>query len=84
MEGKKPQSLSALRYCVFVMYYVYVMSGSSLLIESTDSMMMSPRDVTQSITVYNDMYSTDKLQPQLWHQVWKEVFLLLLQWNFQQ
>ena len=38
MKVKSLESVPFSRYFVIVMYYVYVMSGPSLLIESTDSM----------------------------------------------
>ena len=37
-EGYKSRKCTVLEIFVYVMYYVYVTSGPSLLIESTDSM----------------------------------------------
>ena len=40
LRSRRLENVSRLRY-LFVMYYVYGASGPSLLIESTDSMMIS-------------------------------------------
>ena len=44
MKVRSLESVPFSRYFGFVMYYVYVTFGPSLLIESTDSMIVIPPD----------------------------------------
>ena len=46
-----PKNLWFLSYSLFLMYYIYGISGSSLRIESTDSMIESTDSMIQPVTV---------------------------------